>query len=98
MNSQKCYAPQSTEKEAPLPAWRGGHPPKVVIGYNAGEEPFVLKGTPGEVGILKVFLSTENLQLDWIEQSPLTATRFPVDFESAPGSTWDVFYAIVTLK
>ncbi|KAJ7717810.1 hypothetical protein B0H16DRAFT_1798839 [Mycena metata] len=73
----KCYSPESTEKEAPLPASRadGGDPPKVVIGYNAGDNAFMMEGTPGDVGILKVLLSTENLQMDWIEQSPITATR-----------------------
>ncbi|KAF8187345.1 caspase domain-containing protein [Mycena galopus ATCC 62051] len=96
----KCYAPQSTEKEAPLAARRGGDIPKVIIGYNAGEEPFVLKGTPGEVCILKVFLSTENLQIDWIEQSPLTAARLTMSLARAPWAnpTWDAFSAIVTLK
>ncbi|KAJ7857199.1 caspase domain-containing protein [Mycena leptocephala] len=81
----KCYAPQATE--------RVGRSPKLVIGYNVGDEAFILDGTPPEVGILKVFLSTENLQIDWIEQeSPLTTA---VTFKE---STWDAFHAIVTMK
>ncbi|KAJ7128007.1 caspase domain-containing protein [Mycena epipterygia] len=96
----KCYAPQSTEKVPPLPAWpRSGDPPKLVIGYNIGDEAFVLNGTPGEVGILKIFLSTENLQIDSIEQDALTTAR-PMVRESPPfeDPTWDAFHAIVTLK
>jgi hypothetical protein len=67
-----------------------------------GDEAFILDGTPPEVGILKVFLSTENLQIDWIEQeSPLTtavpsrAMTREVTFKE---STWDAFHAIVTMK
>ncbi|KAJ7095616.1 caspase domain-containing protein [Mycena epipterygia] len=89
----KCYAPQSSEKVPPLPAW-------LVIGYNTGDEAFVLNGTPEEVGILKVFLSTENLQIDWIEQDGLTNARPIMRIEPAPfqNPTWDAFHAIVTLK
>ncbi|KAJ7890385.1 hypothetical protein B0H13DRAFT_2040378 [Mycena leptocephala] len=98
----KCYAPQATERVPPLPGRRSGDPPKLVIGYNVGDEAFILDGTPPEVGILKVFLSTENLQIDWIEQeSPLTtavpsrAMTREVTFKE---STWDAFHAIVTMK
>lgn len=59
-------------------------------------------GKPGEVGILKAFLSTENLQIDWIEQDrplitipPRASMRREPPFEV---STWDAFHAIVTLK
>lgn len=86
----------------PLPAsHQTGAPTKVVIGYNPNEPAFRLSGKPGEVGFLKVFLSTEYLELDWIEQDSRLSnglSRGSMSVACFTRPAWDAFHATVTLK
>ncbi|KAJ7772891.1 caspase domain-containing protein [Mycena maculata] len=101
------YSPPSRAMLPPLIASRDGTTAtRLPIGYGGGGYAFEFdlpEGKAVDTGFLKVFVSTEYLDMDWVTQ------KSPFDPDFAPrlgggretiekGQVWDTFYAVITMK
>ncbi|KAJ7627861.1 caspase domain-containing protein [Mycena polygramma] len=104
---QAWYSPATPD--SPLSASRDGtHATRLPIGYGSGGYAFQFfptKGKSTETGFLKVFVSTEYLDMGWIEQkSPFKAELQPMGRPKGrretpeTGQLWDAFHAVVTMS
>ena len=94
----------------PLPASRDGKEAmRHTIGYGHGAPAFMFEPTAGreESGFLKLFVSTEHLDMRWIEQNspfardfvPSGSGRLDGERETVEkGQAWDAFHAVVTIQ
>ncbi|KAJ7890389.1 hypothetical protein B0H13DRAFT_1887582 [Mycena leptocephala] len=96
--------------EAPLPASHDGiQATRLPIGYGFGVRAFVFdlpEGKTADGGLIKVFVSTEYLDMSWIEQmSPFNSSARPSAGRLVAGrekietrQVWDALDAVITMK
>ncbi|KAF8170867.1 caspase domain-containing protein [Mycena galopus ATCC 62051] len=105
------YSPQWSKMKPPLdssPNPNGIEATRFPIGYGVGGYAFEFSIPPGmtaDTGFLKVFVSTEYFDMDWIAQ------KSPFDLDFLPsgrlgggrqtvekGQAWDAFWSVVTVR
>ncbi|KAJ7890388.1 hypothetical protein B0H13DRAFT_2341019 [Mycena leptocephala] len=106
---ERCSIQAWYSSKTPLPASPDGvEATRLPIGYGPGVRAFEFKLSPGKTvdsGFLKLFVSTEQLDVDWIEQmSPFnrdvqpSAGRLAGAHEMEGMQVWDVIDAVITMR